>query len=115
MKLLLSAILSSALFLSGSSSTAGSEAPASPANPAIFGFREPGAEQTTESRFLAVLDSKLAQEHLRILTKAPPMARTMEDKATADYVAQNIRDAGLDTEIVEYKVWMNDTEDISME
>ncbi|PYX49716.1 MAG: glutamate carboxypeptidase [Acidobacteria bacterium] len=115
MKLLLCAILWSALFLSGSSSTAGSEAPASPANPAIFGFREPGAEQATESRFLAVPDSKLAEEHLRILTKAPHMAGTIEDKATADYVAQKFRDAGLDTEIVEYKVWMNYPEEISVD
>src|SRR5438105_13128435 len=115
MKLLLSAILWSALFLSGSSSTAGSEAPASPANPAIFGFREPGAEQATESRFLAVPDAKLAEEHLRILTKDPHMAGTAEDKATADYVAQKFRDAGLDTEIVEYKVWINYPLEISVD
>jgi hypothetical protein len=35
------------------------------------------------------------------------MAGTIEDKATADYVAQKFREAGLDTEIVEYKVWIN--------
>lgn len=52
-------------------------------------------------------DSKLAEEHLRILTKVPHMAGTIEDKATADYVAQKFRSAGLDTQIVEYKVWMN--------
>jgi len=54
-----------------------------------------------------VPDSKLAEEHLRILTKVPHMAGTIEDKATADYVARKFRDAGLETEIVEYKVWMN--------
>ena len=52
-------------------------------------------------------DPKLAEEHLRILTKDPHMAGTVEDKATADYVAQKFREAGLDTEIVEYKVWIN--------
>ena len=35
------------------------------------------------------------------------MAGTVEDKATADYVAEKFREAGLDTEIVEYKVWIN--------
>jgi N-acetylated-alpha-linked acidic dipeptidase len=35
------------------------------------------------------------------------MAGTAEDKATADYVAQKFREAGLDTEIVEYKAWFN--------
>ena len=60
-------------------------------------------------------DSKLAEEHLRILTKAPHMAGTVEDKATADYVAQKFREAGLDTEIVEYKVWMNYPAEISVD
>ena len=43
------------------------------------------------------------------------MAGTPEDKATADYVAQKFRDAGLDTEIVEYKVWMNYPQEISVD
>ncbi len=43
------------------------------------------------------------------------MAGTTEDKATADYVAQKFRDAGLETEIVEYKVWMNYPAEISVD
>ncbi len=43
------------------------------------------------------------------------MAGTIEDKATADYVAQKFRDAGLDTEIVEYKVWINYPQEISVD
>ena len=60
-----------------------------------------------ETRFLAVPDPKLAEEHLRILTQAPHIAGSPEDKATADYVAKKFREAGLETEIVEYRVWMN--------
>jgi len=93
------------IFIASSTRSAGNSA--TPSGPSIFGFREAGAEQATESRFLAVPDSKLAEEHLRILTKVPHMAGTIEDKATADYVARKFRDAGLETEIVEYKVWMN--------
>ncbi len=108
MKLLSSVVLFLALFYSGLSSTAGGNAPASSSpNPAIFGFRDAAAERATESRFLAVPDSRLAEEHLRILTRVPHMAGTIEDKATAEYVAQKFRSAGLETEIVEYKVWMN--------
>jgi N-acetylated-alpha-linked acidic dipeptidase len=81
----------------------------------IFGFRDNTAESAIESRFLAVPDPKLAEEHLRTLTKVPHMAGTVEDKATADYVAQKFRDAGLDTEIVEYKVWMNYPQEISVD
>ena len=106
MKLFSTVFLFFALILSGSSTRADGNSPAS-SSPVIFGFRDPTAEQATESRFLAVPDSRLAEEHLRILTKVPHMAGTLEDKATADYVAQKFRNAGLDTQIVEYKVWMN--------
>jgi N-acetylated-alpha-linked acidic dipeptidase len=114
MKILSAAILSCALFLSGSSPTAGSNA-SSGTPQSIFGFRDAAAESAIESRFLAVPDPKLAEEHLRILTKDPHMAGTVEDKATADYVAQKFRDAGLETEIVEYKVWINYPSEISVD
>ncbi len=81
----------------------------------IFGFRDSAAENSIESRFLAVPDAKLAGEHLRTLTQAPHMAGTPEDKATADYVAQKFRDAGLETEVVEYKVWMNYPSEVSVD
>ena len=106
MKLFSTVFLFFALILSGSSTRADGNSPAS-SSPVIFGFRDATAEQATESHFLAVPDSRLAEEHLRILTKVPHMAGTLEDKATADYVAQKFRNAGLDTQIVEYKVWMN--------
>lgn len=116
MKLLSAALLSSVLLFSASPITAGGDSPASSnPTPSIFGFRDPAAESAAEARFLAVPDPKLAEQHLRILTQAPHMAGTVEDKATADYVAQKFRDAGLATEIVEYKVWMNYPEDISVD
>jgi len=116
MKLLSAALLSSTLFLSGASSTPDSNAPAtSNSTPPIFGFRDAAAESATESHFIAVPDPKLAEDHLRILTQAPHMAGTVEDKATADYVAQKFRAAGLDTEIVEYKVWINYPLEISVD
>jgi len=73
----------------------------------ISGFRDVAGERELEKKFMAVPDSKLAEEHLRILTAAPHIAGSPEDKATAEYVAKKFRDAGLDTEIVEYKVWLN--------
>ncbi|HEY1659142.1 MAG TPA: M28 family metallopeptidase [Candidatus Sulfotelmatobacter sp.] len=93
------------------------EQPAAAINPptSIFGFHDVAEENATEARFLAVPDPKLAEEHLRTLTQAPHMAGTVEDKATGDYVAGKFRDAGLDTEIVEYKVWMNYPLEISVD
>ena len=81
----------------------------------IFGFRDATVESAQESKFLAVPDPKLAEQHLRILTQAPHVAGSPEDKATADYVAQKFREAGLDTEIVEYRVWLNYPSEISVD
>ena len=56
----------------------------------LFGFRDASQELKAETRFLAVPDPKLAEEHLRVLTQAPHIAGSPEDKATADYVASEI-------------------------
>ncbi len=113
MRVFSTVILSCAILLAASSPMGSNASPTSSAP--IFGFRDAAAESAIESRFLTVPDPKLAEEHLRILTKAPHMAGTIEDRATADYVAQKFRDAGLDTEIVEYKVWMNYPAEISVD
>ena len=73
----------------------------------ISGFRDAAPEEEIEKKFMAVPDPKLAEEHLRTLTQAPHVAGSPEDKATADYVAAKFRAAGLDTAIVEYRVWFN--------
>ena len=103
MKFISAALLFVFLFpnLSGTSRSAVSASSAP-----LFGFRNSSDEMAREIRFMVVPDPKLAEEHLRILTQAPHMAGTPEDKATADYVAQKFRDAGLETEIMEYRVWM---------
>jgi N-acetylated-alpha-linked acidic dipeptidase len=82
---------------------------------AIFGFRNSSSEAAHENRFLAVPDPKLAEEHLRVLTQAPHVAGSPEDKATAEYVAQKFREAGMDAEIVEYRVWINYPAEISVD
>jgi len=82
---------------------------------AIFGFRNSAEENATEGRFLAVPDPKLAEQHLKTLTRAPHMAGSVEDRATAEYVAGKFRQAGLETEIVEYRVWMNYPLEISVD
>jgi len=63
---------------------------------------------------MAVPDPKRAEQHLRILTQAPHVAGTPEDLKTAEYVAEQFRKAGLETEIVEYKVWFNLPKEVSV-
>ncbi len=76
------------------------------AKPGMLGFLDGSAEAEVDQRFLAAPDPRRAEEHLRILTSAPHVAGTPEDRATAEYVAQRFREAGLETEIVPYKVWL---------
>ncbi|MFB3915876.1 MAG: M28 family metallopeptidase [Terriglobales bacterium] len=82
---------------------------------AIFGFRNPAAQHQREKKFMAVPSPALAREHLRKLTAAPHIAGSPEDRETADYVAQKFREAGLKTEVVEYKVWLNYPVEISVD
>src|SRR5882762_8979547 len=114
MKIPVALLLFLLLHSSGSSQQATSQVePGSPAG--LTGFIHPDEERAVESRFLGVPDTKRAEEHMRTLTQAPHVAGSPEDKATADYVAQKFREAGLDTEIVEYRVWFNYPLEISVD
>ncbi len=76
---------------------------------------EPRTQAEVEKLFLGVPDPKVAEEDLRVLTSAPHIAGSPEDKKTAEFVAQKFREAGLETEIVEYKVWINYPSEISVD
>jgi N-acetylated-alpha-linked acidic dipeptidase len=81
--------------------------PAQTAPAAVFGYTDFTAESKIESEFLAVPDAKLAGQHLKTLTAEPHMAATPEDHKTAEYVAEKFRAAGLETEIVPFRVLLN--------
>jgi N-acetylated-alpha-linked acidic dipeptidase len=72
-----------------------------------FGYVDFSAEAGIEEKFLAVPDPKEAGEDLKELTSTPHLAATPEDHRTADFVARKFRAAGLETEIVPYRVLMN--------
>ncbi|HEY1901223.1 MAG TPA: M28 family metallopeptidase [Terracidiphilus sp.] len=82
---------------------------------AVFGYSNFATESKIEQEFLAVPDAKLAGEHLKTLTAVPHLAATPEDHATAEYVAEKFRAAGLDTEIVPYRVLLNWPKVVRME
>src|SRR4051812_8009596 len=81
----------------------------------VSGFHDAATQLDLEQRFMAVPDRASAREHLRILTAAPHMAGTVEDRQTAEYVARKFREAGLETEIRAYRVWMNTPAEISVD
>jgi N-acetylated-alpha-linked acidic dipeptidase len=78
-----------------------------PAQPSVFGYADFAAQAKVEEKFLAVPDAKLAGQHLKTLTAEPHLASTPEDRKTAEYVARKFREAGLETEIVPYRVLLN--------
>ena len=83
--------------------------------PAVFGYVNFTDQAKIEEKFLAVPDAQLAGQHLKILTAEPHLAATPEDRKTAEYVAQKFRDAGLETEIVPYRVLLNQPKAVRVE
>jgi N-acetylated-alpha-linked acidic dipeptidase len=73
----------------------------------VFGFRDFTQQAKWDSEFLAVPDARLAQQHMKTLTASPHWASSPEDYATALYVVDRFKAAGLETEIVPYSVLMN--------
>jgi len=85
------------------------------APPSVFGYTDFTAESKIEQQFLAVPDAKLAGQHLKTLTAEPHIASSPEDHKTTEYVAEKFRAAGLETEIVPYRVLMNQPKVVRME
>src|ERR1039458_2609949 len=83
--------------------------------PAVFGYADFSKQAAIEERFLAVPDAVLAGQHLKTLTSEPHLAATPEDRKTADYVARKFRAAGLETEIVPYRVLLNQPKAVRVE
>lgn len=80
----------------------------------VFGFRDFSRQYKWDQKFLAVPDPHRAEQHLKILTALPHIAGSGQDRLTADYVAKQFQVAGLNPEIVEYRVWMNQPAEISV-
>ncbi|UWZ82353.1 M28 family metallopeptidase [Occallatibacter riparius] len=91
------------------------QAAAAPTPASVFGYSDFSKQAKIESKFLAVPDAKAAGEDLKTLTAEPHLAGTPEDQKTAEFVAKKFRAAGLDTEIVPYKVLMNQPKVVKVE
>lgn len=103
-------LFSSAIFLTGFR-----QAQPTGGNDQVFGFRDFSRQAEIDRKFNQSPDPKLAEEHLRTLTQAPHVAGSPEDRKTAEYVAQKFREAGLDTQIVGYKVLLSFPQEVSID
>jgi N-acetylated-alpha-linked acidic dipeptidase len=106
--------LSSAIFYAQSAAQAPETTlPAAPAQ--VFGYADFSAQATLDAQFLAVPDAKLAGQELKTLTAKPHLAASPEDHETAVFVAEKFKAAGLETEIVPYRVLLNHPRKVSFE
>jgi N-acetylated-alpha-linked acidic dipeptidase len=80
-----------------------------------LGYRDFSRQARIDQDFLAIPDPKLAQEELKTLTAVPHVAASKEDYDTAVYVAGKFKAAGLDTQIVPYKAWLNLPQEVFLE
>ncbi|HZZ40696.1 MAG TPA: M28 family metallopeptidase [Acidobacteriaceae bacterium] len=82
----------------------------------LFGYKDFSTEQArTDQTFMAVPSAQLAGEELKTLTAEPHIAASPEDHKTAEYVASKFKEAGLETEIVPYKAWLNMPKEVKVE
>ena len=97
--------------------SAAASTPAPVPNPSarVLGFRDFTRQAARDQEFLAVPDPDLARQHLKALTSAPHWASSPEDYATAVYVAEHFKAAGLQTEIVPYSVLLSKPTSILVE
>jgi N-acetylated-alpha-linked acidic dipeptidase len=111
---LASSVVSSLLIIA---TTLSAQAPGSmpPVPTQVFGYSDFAAQGKIDSQFLAVPDAVLAGQELKTLTAKPHLAATPEDHETALYVAQKFKAAGLETEVVPYRVLLNQPRKVSFE
>jgi N-acetylated-alpha-linked acidic dipeptidase len=81
----------------------------------VFGYEDFSQQAKWDHAFMEIPSAKLAGEELKTLTKAPHWASSPEDHATALYVAEKFRAAGLHTEIQPFRVWLNKPVTIEIE
>ena len=81
----------------------------------VLGYRDFARQAKIDRDFLAIPDAKLAQEELKTLTASPHVAAGKEDYDTALYVEGKFKAAGLDTQIVPYKAWLNLPQEVFLE
>ena len=84
-------------------------------NEQVFGFRDFSRQAEIDRKFNQSPDPRLAEQHLRTLTQAPHVAGSPEDQKTAEYVAQKFREAGLETQIIPYKVLLSFPQEVSID
>jgi N-acetylated-alpha-linked acidic dipeptidase len=81
----------------------------------VLGYYDFSHQAKIDRDFLAIPDARMAQEELKTLTASPHVAAGKEDYDTAVYVQGKFKTAGLETQIVPYKAWLNLPQEVFLE
>jgi N-acetylated-alpha-linked acidic dipeptidase len=81
----------------------------------VLGYYDFSRQAKIDRDFLAIPDARMAQEELKTLTASPHVAAGKEDYDTAVYMQGKFKTAGLETQIVPYKAWLNLPEEVFLE
>ena len=83
-------------------------APAGTGAAGIFGFNKGSLarQREIEALLLGLPDAKRVDEHARVLTKDPHVAGTPENDAVARYIFERFKEAGLETTMKTYEVYL---------
>ena len=95
----------------------GSGSLAAQATHAIRGFASPRVEpeRALEQKFRAIPDATHAQNNLRHLTNEPHMAGTEGSHRVAEWLRDQYRSYGFDTEIITYSAYLGMPREVSLE
>ena len=82
-----------------------------------FGFtpRSFDVERRWEEKLMKLVRPERCRQYLRKLTSEPHVAGTPGDRRVSEYIAQEFREDGLDTEVVEYKVLLSYPKQVGLE
>jgi len=83
-------------------------APAAAPAAGIFGFHADSLarQREIEALLLGLPDAKRIDEHARVLTENPHVAGTPENDAVARYILERFQEAGLETSMKSYQVYL---------
>jgi N-acetylated-alpha-linked acidic dipeptidase len=93
-------------------------APQAPAGPsALRGFtaERAAAQRALEEKLQRIPNAEGAEKHLRFLTSEPHMAGTDGSRRVAEYIREQFRQFGLETEMKTYKVWLPQPKEVRLE
>jgi len=83
--------------------------------PLGFSPRSYEAQARWEKRFLEIPDALRCEKYLRRLTRKPHVAGTPGDRRVTQYIYDEFKRAGLDSEIVEYRVLLSYPKKVEVE